>query len=371
MRLFVRSIEVATDARLKRYAQALERRSHAYQVLFWQRQPAVEESPNSRYMAFRYAAPTGARWGNLAGLVAWNWHIARTIWRLRYTLDSIHAVDLDSALTALCCGKLLKLPVIVDFYDSYPDSRGLRGAAAAMARNLEGWMAARADLAIIADPGRLTQHGIRSEANLLVVENVPATEWAADEIDDEMPLTLGYLGNLEARHRGIEDFLGIVAGDPRLRLVIAGAGALEHQVRAAAEACGRIEFHGPVEHSTGMALMSRCHVILGLYYLSAENHRFAAPNKYYEHLLLGRPLLTSRGTPPGAKVEEHRTGWAVEDGAEPLKRLLDALTGDRPEVRAAGARARELWEERYSSYVVEQIDGQYVSKTAAIERSSN
>nr|WP_230206634.1 hypothetical protein [Novosphingobium sp. Gsoil 351] len=304
------------------------------------------------------------------GLVAWNIAIVGTVWRLRREIDSIHAVDLDSALTAYLAGALLRIPVIVDFYDSYPDSRGLRNTAARAARKLEGLLAAKAALTIIADPTRRGQHGIREGANLLVVENVPALAWAADPVDADEPLTLGYLGNLEAWHRGLEDVLEIVASDPRYRLVVAGAGALEGRIRLAAATCERIVFHGAVEHRAGMALMARCHVILGLYYLSVENHRFAAPNKYYEHLVLGRPLLTSRGTPPGAKVEAQRTGWAVDDGARSIRGQLEILAADRNAIVAAGRRARAVWDESFASYVEANIHGLYVLRSAAAARKS-
>ncbi|USU03403.1 glycosyltransferase (plasmid) [Sphingomonadaceae bacterium OTU29LAMAA1] len=369
MRLFVRSIDVDTDARLRRFISALRQRSRPYFITYWHRRDEPPTNDPFR-VPFCHAAPIGARWRNAVGLAMWNLHIARTIWRYRRSLTSVQAIDLDCALTAGCCCFLLGIPFIFDIYDSYPDSRSMHGVVATAARRIEGWLAKRAALTIIADAGRRRQHGIADDVDVMVVENVPATDWSQTLMPDLVPgrpIVLGYLGNLETRHRGLEDVLTLVAGDDRYRLLIAGTGALEQTVRQAANACDRIVFFGPVEHHDGMALMARCHILLGLYYLSVPNHRYAAPNKYYEHLILGRPLLTTRSTPPGNRVRQHETGWAVDDGAASIEACLGDLVDDHAAIVTAGARARALWDRNYANYVSTVIDVQYVDSAAAIE----
>ena len=365
MRLFIRSIDVSTDARLQRFTAALRHQDEPFLVAFWHRSGPSPNFDDPALIPFSRKAPIGARWGNVFGILEWNAYVARAIWRRRQALSSVQAVDLDCALIACISCLLLRIPFIFDIYDSYPDSRGMRGITAALVRRIEGWVATRADLTIIADAERRHQHRIGCGADVLVVENVPATDWAPTPMPN-MPLTLGYLGNLEAHHRGLEDVLEVVSADPRYRLLVAGTGALEQRMREAAASCDRITFAGPVEHRDGMTLMARCNIMLGLYYLSVPNHRYAAPNKYYEHLILGRPLLTTCGTPPGAKVVKYGTGWAITDGAAAISNWLSGL--DHDAVAECGARARARWEECYDDYVATVINGEYVRRAAAIER---
>jgi glycosyltransferase involved in cell wall biosynthesis len=106
--------------------------------------------------------------------------------------------------------------------------------------------------------------------------------------------------------------------------------------------------------------MGGCDVVAGLYYTSLANHRFAAPNKYFEHLLVGRPLLTSAGTPPGRKVEEHDTGWAVEDGAAPVAAVLAQAVADPAAVERKARNAGALWRRRFPDYFPRALCGDYV-----------
>ena len=103
--------------------------------------------------------------------------------------------------------------------------------------------------------------------------------------------------------------------------------------------------------------MQDMHVIVGLYYLTVKNHFYAAPNKYYEHLLLGRALLTTQNTPPGQRVTAHGTGWAVREGFAALQHWFSGLTADA--VSVAGVNARRLWKERYESYFEDHYLKQY------------
>src|SRR5690606_16441899 len=119
---------------------------------------------------------------------------------------------------------------------------------------------------------------------------------------------IGYFGVLEPRHRGLEDLLSVAAGRTDVELHFAGYGGLEETVASFASKYPNIHYHEPMDSSAGLSLMAQMHVIAGLYYLSVPNHAFAAPNKYFEHLMLGRGLLTNENTAPGRKVQALSTG---------------------------------------------------------------
>jgi hypothetical protein len=190
-----------------------------------------------------------------------------------------------------------------------------------------------------------------------VIENVPDADQAAFVTSPPSAnerLRIGYLGTFEPRFRGLEDLLAVVAADARLELHIGGTGVLEPAITAAAAACPRIHHHGPMAHDRGLAMLAECDILLGLYYGGVPNHRFAAPNKYYEHLLLGRPMLTSTGTPPGDKVRADDSGWVIDAIAQP------AMMAQK------GERARLLWQRDYADYFDRVIAGDYVATVRRI-----
>lgn len=369
MILFLRTSDTGIDSRLRRYVAALQQRGLPAATLFWDRSGSAIGLPNVREFRFHSAGYLHRPSFTAAFLILFALFAIWKLWCHRREIALVHAIDLDTAVPALVANRLWGVPFVFDVYDHYADSRGLSGRAARFANWIEHCAMARAAKVILADQARVKQHGLTDLAKLLVVENVPMVEaLPSAPIRSDGPLRIGYLGTLEARFRGIEDVLKVVEESPDLELDIAGTGVLEDLVRASAAGCSRIRYHGPLPHDAGLRLMADCDVILGLYYSDVANHRFAAPNKYYEHLLLGRALLTSRGTPPGDKVETEGTGWAVEDGPRSIQAALEVATRERSLVRQAGSKAAALWQARFAGYFQRAICGDYVDAVLQYRR---
>jgi hypothetical protein len=105
--------------------------------------------------------------------------------------------------------------------------------------------------------------------------------------------------------------------------------------------------------------MNDCDVLVGLYYKNVKNHLFAAPNKYYDHLLLGKAMLTTEGIPTGEKVTAMGTGWAIAEGASGIRRWMDTVTSAN--VRVASEKATLVWMRDYRDYYQSEYAGRYLS----------
>ena len=370
MILFLRSSDIGIDARLRRYVRALAQGGLRPAALFWDRDGKALGLAEVHEVRFRAPRAHGLRWLMALRLLLLNLFAILRIWHMRHGVSLVHAVDLDTALAAWIGGRITGLPFIYDIYDHYPDSRGISGRARRLCDWLEARVIAAARLVILADPARVAQHGAIPADKLLIVENVPdLPPSAAAPRPPGGPLRLGYLGTLEAQWRGLEDTIAVVRDMPDVELEIAGTGAIEREVRQAASDCPRIRFHGPLPHGEGLRLMASCDMLLGLYYLAVPNHRFAAPNKYYEHLALARPLLTSLGTPPGDKVRADGSGWAVGDSRAEIRAALEEAVAHRDLVAERGRRAGALWQQNYASYFERAIAGDYVDAVKAARRA--
>ena len=102
-------------------------------------------------------------------------------------------------------------------------------------------------------------------------------------------------------------------------------------------------------------------LIMALYYLANPVHRYAAPNKFYESLMLGVPVVTTQGTLVGDKVLKYKTGFVVQEGEPPLYDLF-ALDNLRGEIEVRSKNAEALWEAVYKDYVVRFMEDEYVNK---------
>ena len=374
MILFLRTSEINIDTRLLRYSKALEQAGIEHAAAYWDRGDGVGEAPFIPSFRFVRHLSYHSRLATALCLVQANLHFIVTLWRKRHEIAMVHAVDLDSAISAWLMNRLAGLPYVYDIYDHYADSRGLGKAVRGWLDHIEKSIIAHAECTILADKARTAQHSPIPEERLLVVENVPSVSF--DFLCQSVPkrktdrLRIGYLGTLEARHRGLEDLIDVVESNSGLELEIAGCGGLDSYCAAAAARCSRIIKHPALPHEQGLTILRGCDIMAGLYYTSAPNHRFAAPNKYFEHLLLGMPLLTSKGTPPGAKVAEHDTGWAVDDSPDAIAAMLAEALTDRQALVRKGQNAAHLWRERYADYFEQVLRKSYVRVARQCSRST-
>jgi glycosyltransferase involved in cell wall biosynthesis len=365
MILFLRTSDISIDSRLLRYCRALDRSAIPHAVAFWARGRVPASDLGFPQFRFDCAPRSGRRRDLALHLLRANIFFMRSIWKLRARISLVHAVDLDTALSAWLMGRLLGLPYVFDVYDHYADSRGIVGSVRKWLTRIEALVVRDAAFVILADESRTAQHGWIPADRLLVVKNVPESTGQEPVAGDRSArpgdrLRIGYLGTFEPRVRGLEDLIAAVEADPAVELHIAGAGLLEEFVKRAASRCSRIVAYPPLTHRAGLGLLAGCDIVVGLYYPSSANHRYAAPNKYYEHLLVGRPLLTSKGTPPGRMVEQHDTGWAVENGRRALAAALGHAVADPTELGRKGSNAAAHWRRCFADYFSRKICGEYV-----------
>ncbi len=356
---FVRALLPQLDARMSKYAHALKARGDTVSFIGWDRDQANIPAGEDKVFLYNKVAALGARWRNLGGLIGWNIFILRTLFRQRRQISVVHSVDLDSTLAAWIFCRLFGKPLVFDIYDHYADSRAIGGPVRRLFNSIEGFLARHADLTLLADKSRYQQHSLAPASNIMVVENVPASQLPAQPLDplEPGPIRIGYLGILEKQHRGLENLLAACAGCPDVELHVGGYGPLSSRVEAAARDHDNIIAHGPLSHEAGLDMLSGMHCVVGFYYLSIPNHRYAAPNKYYEHLLLGRALLTTAGTPPGKRVVEEQTGWALAETTDAIREWLANVT--KAELVARGTRARALWDQHYRQYAHDVYSSQY------------
>ena len=352
--IFLRSQDPDTDSRLQRYLNALKGVGSRFLIIGWNRSGIInKEIPDS--ILYHKQAKIGGGINNILPLIAWNYFLLRTLWQHRKEYTTIHSVDFDTCLAAYIAARLLKKKLIIDIYDKYSDSRGITGKAAQVIDAIEKFVCLRADELILPDICRIEQLKIKKTKNINFFENVPLNinlpkeGYETPNNSTSQQFKVSYVGILEKNHRGLEHLIQVASQLPHIYLNIAGAGALEETIKSAANAYKNIKFWGAVTPEKALSILNDCDLLVGMYYKTIKNHLFASPNKYYEHLMLGKPLLTTEGTPPGDKVIQHKTGYAIGETENDLYNLLNNLNKDSLDI--LGNNARKLWDEKYANYL--------------------
>jgi glycosyltransferase involved in cell wall biosynthesis len=297
--------------------------------------------------------------------------IRRTCQRTRANI--ILCRDLPLAPSAIFVGRRLGLPVVLDMAENYPAmleevwEAGHQRPLDLLVRNptaaswLERWTIKRVDHTLVVveeSRERLIKLGVPEE-RITVVSNTPSLSRLAApgavrrSTGDE--LTLVYLGLLEAA-RGIGPLLEGVArcrqkGTP-VRLAIYGDGR-EAQLFAnrAKELAlsGAVTFHGRVPYQDALEAIRTADIGV-VPHFADHNWNTTIPNKLFDYMAAGLPVLTSNARPAARVVRETGCGEVfrdrdIEDLVGAMERLRDggrrALAGD------AGRRAiatRYNWE---------------------------
>lgn len=351
--LLLRSIPLDRDSRSSRMARQYALRDYAVQPLVWTRGEAT-----SGPSGWSFSGPGGYGRGFAGFLPRLRFaaFIVSTMIRRRRDYHIVHAVDFDTGCIAVPLGKLLKKTVVYDAFDhvgAIIANDVIGRFFAFIERTLIRW----SDLAIFPEPIRLRQYGLRPEAKIHFISNIPdrADIPIASPVHDFAgPLTVAYVGTLEARHRALEWIGDLCDRFPDIRWTVAGLGAVASEMQRLSQEHQNLTFVGQVSYQQALEILQAADCHFGCYLLSAPAHEFAAPNKVYEHLALGRALITNRGTPAGDLVADHGTGFVFDGTIEGLEEILGRLT--RETCRVKGANARRAWDETFAGKREAQLE---------------
>lgn len=356
----------------------LEYRRHGYSVapVIWSRGEPV--SGDEGYAAvYTGVGGYGRRFGNLLVRIRWIAFIALYIWQHRRTIDVVHSVDLDVGIISVPMGKILSIPVVYDAFDQMA-SFFRPSIFTRILASFERWIIAGSTIAIFPDPIRLEQYGIALDDHVKMISNIPEAE-SADLYKKSAPtakvtdksdraIHLVYVGTLEERHRALEIIPSICDRlKDKVVFSVAGVGFLADFFSIQSKARNNLNFAGTLPYEKALRLMSTADCLFGPYLLTTPAHRYAVPNKMYEHLALGKPLLTNEGTPVGDLVRRESSGFLFDGTEEGLFSAISKLTPEN--CRAVGKIAAHAWQETYSGMRSQQLHIYFSAIESVFERA--
>ncbi len=335
------------------YAKLLVILSEKYVVdcFLWDREgdyrPFVEHE-NITYKTCRLKAGF-YNWQTLLKLILFE------IW-LFFTLlftrcDYIHAIDLDTGLVGWFAARLRGKKFIYHCFDPYYAAlpAGWPGWLGNLAKRLEAAVIAHADLFIVTDKARLSQHGPVWTKKVAEIANVPYYHPPEATNNPGNEFMIGYIGSLvEGRNlRTIIETAGTLK-DHGITLVIGGFGPLERQIRQLSENYENVVFTGWVPHEDLPDLESRFDVFIQVTDPVSPSQKWVSPNKLFTSMAYGRPIIVGEGTLAADRVESIGNGVAVPYGSKAaLQHVILALSSNQEMVEILGNNGRKLFDRHW------------------------
>ncbi len=348
--LFLRSNPIAPDPRVEKEARALAAAGYTVRALGWDRTaalPACELRDGWDVLRLPIRAEYGQGMANLPALLRWQRELWRWLAAHREEYDLLHACDFDTILPALLAKFLFRKRVIYDIFDFYAEHlRRTPGWIKAIIRRLDLWSASLADALILVDEARRAQVRAARPRRLEVIYNSPE-EIPLPAPPPPGPFRLAYIGLLQVE-RGLFEVIEVMRRHPEWRLDLAGFGGDEAALLEAARPLPNVAWHGRIPYEQALRLSAAADALFATYDPAIPNHRYSSPNKIFEAMLLGKPLVVARGTNVDNIVEQHDCGLVVEYGrVEALDSAFARLAADPGLRRWLGGNARRAYETVY------------------------
>lgn len=231
------------------------------------------------------------------------------IWALIYLLfhrhSLIHANDLDTLLAARIASRLLKKPIVYDSHELFTEVPELIGRP----RTRNFWYRLERRLTKSLQYCSTVSDGVSQELkdrygiNCTVIRNLPFRKPCPEKQSRQEEKTIIYQGAINIG-RGLEKLIDAMVLLPNYKLIIVGSGPIHKDLKRKIETLKiteRVILYGKIEHEHLHRITCCAQLGVSIEEDMGLNYRYALPNKIFDYIQAGIPVLASN-LPEMAKI---------------------------------------------------------------------
>lgn len=347
MIVLIRCNDINSDSRAKKYIEYYDRKGIDYKIIAWDRIGTGDRLPKAIYCPAKSKYNQGG-FAAIVDRIKWMSFILKTLFSFGEPLN-IHACDLDAAFPAVVYKMFSRKRnfVLFDIFDWISDTLYNQGKIVSCAFRFMEWVSVKhADHIVICEKERVRQIPYNIEGRYSVLQNIPSFADSSFLVKSDKyafgngKRTLAYVGGFT-----LDRCLDILIDGARrgcYNLLIAGYGngQILQMLKDAAES-PYIKYFGKVAYKDGLNIMYNADVIYAMYSVVNPNHLYAAPNKYYEAMFVGKPLMTTNGIIVADKVKANGIGYAVDENLESLVKTVEGMSDD--DIKVKSKKSASMW----------------------------
>lgn len=322
--LMVRANQGYPDPRVEKEIYSLSK-EHKVELLGWDRTKSSNQiesrkilinDKNFNYHLVCLSAPQGGGFRKTFIPMLRFWHkILIFLKKNQYKYDVIHFCDFDTAALAFSIVNRKKVKIVYDIFDYYADSHSAPKLINKVIRKRENHIINNSDALILCSEKRREQIRPAVNSNTIILHNSPSKMIKLKNIDIQgdkrhTKKRLVYVGML-SNGRYLKQIARVITNHPEIEWHIGGFGELESYFKKVAENNSNIFFYGKLNYSEALFLENMSDVMTAIYNPFIPNHKFAAPNKFYEALMLGKPLIMMKNTGMDHIVSKYHLGEVI------------------------------------------------------------
>ena len=318
--------------------------------------PSGDQEVNGKPFSAKYLilkARFGLGFSNIFRLIAFNIWLLKTLIVTRKSYEAIYVCDLDVSFSSLFVKFLLRKKIIYDIFDFYSHAHAMPHFIRKYVEKAEYSVCRHSDSVIVCTEKRATMLSDKTGINSVVIYNTPNLKIMPSKPDFSRSKAKGifsivYVGTLSTTSRLIYEITEKIKVSPGIELHVAGLGPLEDYLVDAAKKFTNIYFYGQVTNEAALDLQAGADLLFATYDPSIEINRNSAPNKIYEAMALGKPIIVCRDTDADLVVTKNKSGYAIGYDENEFMEIVYKYKDDEDLKMAHANNALLLYREKYS-----------------------
>lgn len=331
--VIIRSTSIYEDSRTIKLATMLTEFGYNVTVLGWDRKcehlneevKKVNEK-SFKIEFFKENCSYGAGIKNIFKMLKFHKWLKNKIKKLSEP-TIIHTCDYDTAKPIYKIVKN-KHKLIYDIFDFYADTHYLPLGLNKIIKKEELNIINSADATIICTEQRIEQIKGSKPQNLTVIHNTPSFNFNWKKNKPNVRLKICFIGAL-IQDRLLIEIMREIKNHPEYDFIFGGVGCFEEEIKKLASELDNVEYLGSMPYNKVLDIENACDVLFATYNPEVKNHRYSAPNKFYEAGCLSKPIIVCNNTGVDELVKQYNSGLCIDYSVVDFFEKLNVLNKNR------------------------------------------
>jgi len=361
--IIIRSNPINPDSRVEKEANSLISANFKVTLLGWDRSKNFKNKTSTKklfsnecelvHISIKSSFGSGIK--NIFPLIYFQIKLFLYLIRNNRRFEIIHACDFDSALTSFIFTKLFKKKFIFDIFDYlYTKPTKPFILFKKIIKKIQDFLITKADGVILCTEERFNQIGVNSQKRITIIHNSPIQVFEKISFyPSNKKIKVVYIGIFQD-HRMILELLDYFSTNDLYEFHIGGFGKYEKKVLDYSIKFSNIIYYGKTDYITTLNIESCCDIMLAIYDPRISDHKYAAPNKFYEALMLGKPLIMVKDTGMSINLNRFNIGELIDYNINSFDLGLTKIVSRRNEWNNIKLLMQDLYKSKYSWQIMEK-----------------
>jgi len=336
-----------TDVRIGKVCRSLSRMGYDAHFIGWDRRPKERKNPDLG-LTQTHILSLQTQFGRATVLTTLRFWLHVCVHLARLRPEIVCCVNEEHAFLVLPLRRIFFRHLVCDVFDALVDRHSEAIWLYRIAFRIVSFLSrSRADRLIATDQQRFERFGPYRK-KCFVIENFPedpGPELSRAKVEGPIKI---YVGGSLFKQRGLEQVLDVADQLGDLEIVSAG-WLLDAYARDIFVKHARVKHHGIVTARRSLELAAQCDAVLAFYEPVSLNNRMASPNKVYDAMSVGRPVIINLAAGVSQWIVDNQLGMRCRyNDLESLKKIVRSLPARRENLAERAAAARKLLSNGYT-----------------------